>query len=109
MFVAMLSASVAGAIVLIYGVPGVSSFFAGTSADSRTVNLAAYVGAAIATIPAFLTSMTVGGGFGGAWAKALIGPPAIPFGAAIGMFVVLVGSVLAASAVIAAIARLIKG
>jgi hypothetical protein len=109
MFISMALASVAAAGALIYGVHAIALWVAGSSADSRTVVLATYIGAAVAAIPAYFVSITVGGGAGGAWAEAFGGEAAIPLGVGAGMFVVLVGMVLAASAVTAAIARFISG
>ena len=105
----MMLASVAAAGALIYGVRAVALWVAGSSADSRAVVLAVYIGAAVAATPAYFVSITVGGGAGGAWAEAFGGEAAIPLGVGAGMFVVLVGMVLATSAVTAAIARFIRG
>jgi len=72
MFLPMMLASVVAAGVLIYGVRAVALCVAGSSADSRAVVLAVYIGAAVAATPAYFVSITVGGGAGGAWAEALL-------------------------------------
>ena len=109
MFITMMLASVAAAGALIYGVRAVALWVAGSSADSRAVVLAAYIGAAVAAIPAYFVSITVGGGAGGAWAETFGGEAAIPLGVGAGMFVVLVGMVMAASVVIAIVTRYLRG
>jgi hypothetical protein len=71
--------------------------------------MASYMGAAVAAIPAFFISITVGGSLGGGWAEAILGTSAIPVGVAVGMFVVLVGLVLICSTLAALIVRAIRG
>ena len=109
MFIAMSLASAIGALVLIYGVRVVAKLIAGPSADPRAVASAAYIAAGAAAVPSFFIAVTFGGNMGGGWAETIAGTSAIPIGVAVGMFVVLVGLVIAASALVALITRAIRG
>lgn len=109
MIIAMVVASIGGALVLVVGIRVLAQLVAGSSANPGAVTMAAYIGAAVAAIPAFFVSITVGGSLGGGWAEAIVGTSAIPVGVATGMFVVLVGLIVVASALAALIARAIKG
>jgi len=109
MIIAMVVASIGGALVLVVGIRVLAQLVAESSANPGAVTMAAYIGAAVAAIPAFFVSITVGGRLGGGWAEAIVGTSAIPVGVATGMFVVLVGLVLIVSALTASIVRAIRG
>ncbi len=109
MFIAMLVASISSALALVFGIWVLAHMVAGSSTNPRIVTTAAYIGAAVASIPAFFFSITVGGSLGGGWADTIAGTSAIPYGVGVGMFVVLTSLVLIVSALAALILRAIRG
>ena len=105
MFVATLLAVLVGVGAGVFAIRAACASLAMDTRNPIAVYRAGYIGAAIATIPAFFASVTIGGTFGGSWSEELAGSSAIPLGAGVGMFIVFVAVIVFAGILTATLAR----
>jgi len=109
MSIAIFLAVLAGVGASVFAVRRVSAALAKRARNPIAIHRAGYVGVAIATLPAFFASVTIGGNFGGSWLEELAGSSTVPLGVGVGMFIVFVAIMLIVGVLTTSIARLWVG
>lgn len=109
MFIVTLLAVVVGLGASALAIRAACASLAKETGNPIAVCRAGYIGAAIATIPAFFASVTLGGTLFGSWSEELAGPFAITLGVGAGMFIVLVAVIVLAGILAATLARVWVG